>query len=152
MTIDVAKKGPNQRIPRAICALVGAIALAGTLAVSGATSGTMAVLTFDVIGDAGNEPSIAVDPSAPNRMVAGWRQFDSISSNFRQAGNAYTTNGGQGWRFLGSLTPGIFRSDPVLGFDSSGVVYYHSLVETFDRSPGPHPGDKYVDHRRSHRC
>ena len=41
----------------------------------------------NIIGDAGNEPSIAVDPTNPDRIVIGWRQFDNISSNFRQAGN-----------------------------------------------------------------
>src|SRR6187402_3428205 len=51
----------------------------------------------NITGDAANEPSIAVDPTNPNRMAIGWRQFDTISSNFRQAGVAYTTNGGQTW-------------------------------------------------------
>src|SRR3954469_22447477 len=49
----------------------------------------------DIVGDAANEPSIAVDPTNPNRMAIGWRQFNTISSNFRQAGVA--TNGGQTW-------------------------------------------------------
>ncbi len=40
----------------------------------------------DILNDAANEPSIAVDPTAPHRMAIGWRQFDNISSNFRQAG------------------------------------------------------------------
>ena len=51
----------------------------------------------DILGDAANEPSIAVDPNNPNHMAVGWRQFDTISSNFRQAGVAYTTNGGMTW-------------------------------------------------------
>ncbi len=38
---------------------------------------------YNIIGDAANEPSIAVDPTDPNRIVIGWRQFDTISSNFR---------------------------------------------------------------------
>jgi hypothetical protein len=38
----------------------------------------------DIIGDAGNETSIAVDPTNPNRIVIGWRQFDTVTSNFRQ--------------------------------------------------------------------
>src|SRR5262245_42361808 len=40
----------------------------------------------NVLNDAGNEPSIEVDPTAPLRMAIGWRQFDNIASNFRQAG------------------------------------------------------------------
>src|SRR5262249_674026 len=80
----------------------------------------------DILGDAGNEPSLAVDPTNPNRMAVGWRQFDTITSNFRQAGVAYTTNGGQTWT-PSVLTPGLFRSDPVLRADAVGNFYYSSL-------------------------
>src|SRR5262249_45256695 len=45
----------------------------------------------NITGDAANEPSITVDPTNHNRMVIGWRQFNSVSSNFRQAGWGYTT-------------------------------------------------------------
>src|SRR6187431_115265 len=31
----------------------------------------------NVPGDAANEPSIAVNPLAPNQMAIGWRQFDT---------------------------------------------------------------------------
>ncbi len=41
---------------------------------------------MNITGDAANEPSIAVDPTDHNRMVIGWRQFNSVTSNFRQAG------------------------------------------------------------------
>src|SRR5262245_27395430 len=36
----------------------------------------------NITGDAANEPSIAVDPNNHNRMAIGWRQFDTVSSNF----------------------------------------------------------------------
>src|SRR5262249_40612645 len=39
----------------------------------------------NIVGDAANEPSICVDPNNPDRMSIGWRQFDSIASNFREA-------------------------------------------------------------------
>jgi hypothetical protein len=81
----------------------------------------------NIVGDAANEPSIAVDPNNPNVMAIGWRQFDTIASNFRQAGWAYTTDGGRTWTSPGVLEPGVFRSDPVLGFDATGVFYYNSL-------------------------
>lgn len=42
----------------------------------------------NTFGDAANEPSIAIDPTNPNRIVIAWRQFDTIASNFRQAGVA----------------------------------------------------------------
>jgi hypothetical protein len=81
----------------------------------------------NIIGDAANEPSIAVDPTFPNRMAVGWRQFDTIASNFRQAGVGHTVDGGRTWTFPGVLEPGVFRSDPVLDADSTGNFYYNSL-------------------------
>ena len=69
---------------------------------------------LDIIGDAGNEPSIAVDPTNPNRIVIGWRQFDTVTSNFRQAGYGYSLDGGLTWTFPGVLNPGVFRSDPII--------------------------------------
>jgi len=85
----------------------------------------------NIVGDAGNEPSIAIDPTNPNRIVIGWRQFDNINSNFRQAGYAYSTDGGFNWTFPGPINPGIFRSDPVLDFDVDGNFYYNSLTGDF---------------------
>ena len=81
----------------------------------------------NIVGDAANEPSIAVDPADPSRMVIGWRQFDTVSSNFRQAGWGWSADGGASWTFPGVLEPGIFRSDPVVGVDNQGVFYYYSL-------------------------
>ncbi|MEZ4648181.1 MAG: T9SS type A sorting domain-containing protein [Candidatus Eisenbacteria bacterium] len=82
----------------------------------------------NIVGDAANEPSIAVDPTNPDKMVIGWRQFDTITSNFRQAGYGYTTDGGLNWTFPGVIEPGVFRSDPVLDSDSDGNFYYNSLT------------------------
>lgn len=82
----------------------------------------------NIYGDAANEPSIGIDPVNPLRMVIGWRQFDNVSSNFRQAGYGYTEDGGETWTFPGVITPGIFRSDPVLDTDSEGKFYYNSLT------------------------
>lgn len=82
----------------------------------------------NILGDAANEPSIAIDPNDPDRMVIGWRQFDTISSNFRQAGFAYSNDGGDQWIFPGVIEPGVFRSDPVLDYDTEGNFYYNSLT------------------------
>lgn len=82
----------------------------------------------NIVGDAANEPSIAIDPTNPDRMVIGWRQFDDINNNFRQAGFAYTTDGGETWTFPGVIEPGVFRSDPVLSADSEGNFHYNSLT------------------------
>jgi hypothetical protein len=85
----------------------------------------------NITGDAANEPSISVDPTNASRMVIGWRQFDSVASNFRQAGWAYTSNGGTTWTFPGVLENNVFRSDPVLSSDDTGRFLYLSLLETF---------------------
>ena len=84
----------------------------------------------NILGDAANEPSLAIDPTNPDNLVIGWRQFDTVSSNFRQAGMAYSHDGGETWTFPGVLQPGQFRSDPVLAADSQGVFYYYSLSTT----------------------
>ena len=114
----------------------------------------------NTVGDAANEPSISVDPTDGNKMTIGWRQFDSWTSNFREAGDGYTTDGGATWTFPGVLQNGVFRSDPVTNSDETGNFFYLSLlVNTFCgdiwrstnggqtwalRSPngGAHSGDK----------
>jgi hypothetical protein len=85
----------------------------------------------DIIGDAANEPSIAVDPNNHNRMVIGWRQFDTASSNFRQAGFGFSSSGGATWT-SGKINSGVFRSDPVLDADGSGHFLYNSLRQTLN--------------------
>ena len=85
----------------------------------------------NIAGDAANEPSISIDPTNPNRMTIGWRQFDSASSNFRQAGWGYTSNGGTSWTFPGVLENNVFRSDPVLASNDIGHFFYLSLLTTF---------------------
>jgi hypothetical protein len=85
----------------------------------------------NIVGDAANEPSICVDPNNPNKMSIGWRQFDTVASNFRQAGFAYTTNGGTRWFAPGVLQNNIFRSDPVLNSDTTGRFFYLSLLQNF---------------------
>ncbi len=100
------------------------------LAVAGGFGGVQVNVDFagfNVIGDAANEPSIAIDPTAPNRIVIGWRQFDTIASNFRQAGWGYSHDGGRTWEFPGVIEPGIFRSDPVVDVDLQGRFQYLSL-------------------------
>ena len=114
----------------------------------------------NIVGDAANEPSISVDPTDGNKIAVGWRQFDTWTSNFRQAGWGYTTDAGLSWHFPGALQNGVFRSDPVTNSDETGNFFYLSLlVNNFcgdiwrstsggqtwtERSPdgGAHSGDK----------
>lgn len=86
---------------------------------------------LNITGDAANEPSISVDPTNPNRMAVGWRQFNSVASNFRQGGYGYSTDGGTTWTFPGNLENNVFRSDPVLVSDHQGRFFYLSLVSNF---------------------
>ncbi len=114
----------------------------------------------NILGDAANEPSISVDPTNHDRMTVGWRQFDSVQSDFRQSGYGYTTDGGTTWTFPGVLQDNVFRSDPVTNSDETGNFFYLSLlVNSFcadiwrstnggqswaEQSPdgGAHSGDK----------
>src|SRR6478735_1151696 len=85
----------------------------------------------NIVGDAANEPSIAVDPTDGNKLTIGWRQFNSVQSDFRQGGWGFTTDAGGTWTFPGILENNVFRSDPVLDSDDTGNFSYLSLRETF---------------------
>jgi hypothetical protein len=85
----------------------------------------------NIVGDAANECSISVDPTDANKMAIGWRQFNSVASNFRQGGWGYTTDAGIHWTFPGVLEDNVFRSDPVTDSDETGTFFYLSLLETF---------------------
>jgi hypothetical protein len=85
----------------------------------------------NIVGDAANEPSIAVDPTDLSKMAIGWRQFNSVNSDFRQGGYGYTTDAGTTWAFPGVLENNVFRSDPVLNSDETGNFFYLSLLQTF---------------------
>jgi len=86
---------------------------------------------LNILGDAANEPSIAVDPTNGNNMTIGWRQFNSVQSNFRQGGWGYTVNGGTTWMFPGVLQNNVYRTDPVLNSDNVGGFFYLSLLQNF---------------------
>jgi BNR/Asp-box repeat protein len=81
----------------------------------------------NIIGDAANECSISVDPTDGNRMTIAWRQFNDVTSNFRQGGWGYTTDAGLTWTFPGVLQDNVFRSDPVTHADEVGNFFYLSL-------------------------
>src|SRR3989475_6105400 len=85
----------------------------------------------NIVGDAANECTISVDPTNLSRMAIGWRQFNSVTSNFRQGGYGYTTDGGVHWTFPGVLENNVFRSDPVTNSDETGTFFYLSLLQTF---------------------
>ncbi len=85
----------------------------------------------NIVGDAANECTISVDPTNTSRMAIGWRQFNSVLSNFRQGGWGYTTDAGTTWTFPGVLENNVFRSDPVTNSDEAGTFFYLSLLETF---------------------
>jgi hypothetical protein len=85
----------------------------------------------NILGDAANESSITVDPTNHNRMAIGWRQFNSVQSDFRQGGWGFTTDAGTTWTFPGVLEANVFRSDPVLKSDEAGNFFYLSLLQSF---------------------
>ncbi len=81
----------------------------------------------NIVGDAANEPSIAIDPTDTSNIVIGWRQFDSVYSNYRRSGYGYSHDAGRSWMFPGSLLPDHQGSDPVLGANSNGAFYYMAI-------------------------
>ena len=85
----------------------------------------------NIVGDAANECTISVDPTNLTKMAIGWRQFNNVTSNFRQGGWGYTTDGGVHWTFPGVLQNNVFRSDPVTDSDETGTFFYLSLLQTF---------------------
>jgi hypothetical protein len=85
----------------------------------------------NIAGDAANEPSLAHDPRFPSRVAVGWRQFDTISSNFREAGVAWSNDAGRTWH-ASELQSGTFRSDPVLRALPDGTIIYNSLRGDFE--------------------
>src|SRR5437899_9177432 len=82
----------------------------------------------NILGDAANEPSISVDPTDGNKVAVGWRQFDTVQSDFRQAGFGYSSDAGRTWHFPGVLQDQVFRSDPVTNSDDTGNFFYLSLL------------------------
>lgn len=85
----------------------------------------------NIVGDAANEPSLAHDPRFPSRIAVGWRQFDTVASNFRQAGVAWSNDAGRTWN-ASKLQAGTFRSDPVLRARPDGTIIYNSLRGDFE--------------------
>jgi hypothetical protein len=81
----------------------------------------------NILGDAANECPISVDPTDGNKMVIAWRQFNDVTSNFRQGGWGYTTDAGITWTFPGVLQNNVFRSDPVTQSNEVGDFFYLSL-------------------------
>jgi len=88
----------------------------------------------NILGDAANECPISVDPTNGNKMTIAWRQFNDVTSNFRQGGWGYTTDGGVHWTFPGVLENGVFRSDPVTKSDEIGQFFYLSLQSNQQQS------------------
>ena len=88
----------------------------------------------NILGDAANECSISVDPTNGNKMTIAWRQFNDVTSNFRQAGWGYTTDGGITWTFPGVLENNVFRSDPVTNSNEIGQFFYLSLQSDVNTS------------------
>ena len=78
---------------------------------------------LNIVGDAANESTIAPNELDPDNLVIGWRQFDTIASDFRQAGQAFSFDHGQTWSAR-TLTPGTFRSDPVVRAGPDGEFNY----------------------------
>ncbi len=85
----------------------------------------------NILGDRGNETTIAVNPTNPDNIVIGWRQLNSPPSPaLVQGGYAFSLDGGKTWNFPGILPSesGQSLTDPVIAVDAQGIFYYQSLA------------------------
>lgn len=82
----------------------------------------------NILGDKGNEPTLAVNPLDPDNIVIGWRRFEPLAV-FKQGGYGYSFDGGLSWstELLPSL-PLQERTDPVMDVDAQGNFYYQSMA------------------------
>ena len=123
--------------PSLVCAAslaVAAVAAAPTgaeIPIEGPVQVNVGPDAGNIVGDAANEPTLAVDPRAPDRMVAAWRQFDDPDEPLRTAGWATSVDGGRSWTFHGAVDPGVSSSDPVLAADDNGRFYLLGLEAGF---------------------
>jgi hypothetical protein len=118
----------SRRILRiALVATVAAVFMPTLLARAAVIS--VARVTFDSDRDA--ETSIAINPTNPNNVLAGW-----ISSGDNTCGYGVSFDGGSTWPVVG-VVPGIQRgsggehdrgTDPSVTFDTSGNAYYTCLA------------------------
>ncbi len=88
----------------------------------------------NILGDAANECTISVNPVNPSQKAIAWRQFNSVLSNFRQAGWGFTSDNGATWTFPGVLENNVFRSDPVTQSDELGNFFWLSLQSDVNQS------------------
>ncbi len=86
-------------------------------------------LNQNILGDLGNEPTLAINPINPSNIVIGWRSR-SAGSALIGAGNAYSFNQGSTWQVSPNL-PALTnqkRTDPALDVDSLGNFYFQSYA------------------------
>jgi hypothetical protein len=115
----------------AMTAAAPATSFSGEIRVEGPVQVNVDLWSHNMTGDAANEPTLAVDPRAPDRMVAVWRQFDAVDEPMRTAGWATSVDGGRSWTGHGAIEPGVFSSDPVLGVDDLGRIYFVGLDDGY---------------------
>ncbi len=80
----------------------------------------------NVIGDAAQEPSLAVDPTDPTRLVVGWSYFPDASNADSESAWAYSHDGGRTWDFQGLQQPAGDRGEALVRTLADGTVLYWS--------------------------
>ena len=108
----------------------------------------------------GNEPSVAVDPTNPNLVVAGWNDYCMSDLAAGWQGLAYSTDRGASW--TDSVVPGYpadtsaegmasplygthtDAGDPLVAFDNAGRLFVGGIA--FNRVK-PSNGDVWVDRK-----
>ena len=95
-----------------------------------------------------SEPHLAVNPTNPLNMIAGWHQDRWSTGAAQSLGAAFTADGGATWQQVripftrcsgaapGSVGDYERASDPWISFSSNGTAYYMALVENTAVSDG----------------
>jgi Putative Ig domain/Bacterial Ig domain len=91
------------------------------------TAGTNVQVSSNVQGQ--NEPSVAIDPSHPQRLVVG---TNDMSPGFAWLGSYASPDGGLTWTAGAvphtNLTSFSYASDPSVLFDKKGALYYGGVA------------------------
>ena len=104
----------------------------------------------------GNEPAVAIDPTNPQILAAGWNDYCQSDLRAGWQGLAFSTNGGQSW--VDSVVPGYplddsvegmasplkgrtDSGDPLVAFDNDGRLFVGGIA--FNRTK-PQLGDVWV--------
>ncbi|MBL8888070.1 MAG: hypothetical protein JNK16_15545 [Phycisphaerales bacterium] len=142
LTPAVSHARPDTNTERRAPLPQSAILHASAIGVVRASQVNVDTFGMNLIGDAAHQPTIAIDPSAPGRIVVAFRRFPNIATNSAEAAGAWSNDSGRTWHAF-DLDPGVARSNPLVRVDSDGTFFFSSrtsapLSQIFRSTDGGH--------------